>query len=368
MAFIHDSYETILNKNINEVTYNLLNGQVPLTNSNIRVQLTALSKAQFLQYGYLSFISLQATPYTATDEYLDYWGQLKNVARKSASQASGQITFTGTNGVSIPAQTILTSPDGENYTTDELAEVGTPVGITAVNAGSEGNQESGVTLTLQSSVAGVDSSVILTNAITQGSDTETDDAFRARVISAFSTQATGTTLQEHLNWIEAVPGVVEAWIPSAPIAGNEVVFYVMFDRTNTFGGYPQGTDGASQYEKRYKTATGDQLTIADQLYQNGKRPYSETQIICAPTRQNINFVINGLTSLSAADQADVKNAVQNVLHTQGTPLGTNITIASISSAIEKIVDDTSFTIASPTEAIILDIGSLPEIGTFTFGA
>ena len=76
MAFIHDNYQTIQQKNINEVQYNLLNGQVPLAGSAIRVITTALSKIQYLQYGFLDYVSLQCCPSTATDEYLDYWASL----------------------------------------------------------------------------------------------------------------------------------------------------------------------------------------------------------------------------------------------------------------------------------------------------
>lgn len=368
MPFIHDDYQTILKKNKDEISYNLLNGQVPLRNSNIMVQTQALSKAQYLQYSFFEYVSLQCCPSTATDEYLDYWGSLKNITRKASSSAKGQVTFTGTSGVTIPASTILVSENGETYTTDNLCAVGDIVGITAVNSGTEGNQESNTTLTLQTSIAGVDNSLILSNAITQGSDVETDDLFRVRVISAFSTQVTGSTRQEHVNWALAIPGVTQAWVPAAPLAGSEVVFYVMFDRTNSYQGYPQGTDGCSQYETRDQPATGDQLTIADALYENGLRPYSEIQLVCSPSRVNIDFTITGLTAASASVQNAVKEAINDLLHAQGTPLGTNITLASISSAIENVVDGTSFTITAPTQNIQLSIGQLPEIGNLTFGA
>ncbi|OUI79552.1 baseplate J/gp47 family protein [Acetobacter orientalis] len=364
MTAIHDDFKTILQNNINEISYNLLGGQIPLANSNLRVFAQAVSKPQYLQYCFLDYISQQCTPATATDEYLDYWGLLKNVIRKAASQATGIISFTGVANSSVPAGTMLIAENGETYTTDNLAVVGQNVGITAVNDGSEGNQSSGVTLSLRSSIAGIDNTLILQNAITTGSDVETDDLYRIRVINAFSSQTTVDSRQAHINWALAIPSVTVAWVPATPLAGTETVFYIMLDRSNEYLGYPQGTDGSASDETRYKQATGDQLTIANQLYQN--KPYTEIQIICSPIRKDIDFTISGLSAASITTQQQIKSAIQDVLHTQGTPLGTNITLASIESAIEKIAGTTSFTIQTPTSAIILNTGELPEVGTVSF--
>ena len=220
------------------------------------------------------------------------------------------------------------------------------MGITAVNSGSEGNQTSNITLTLQSPVAGVDNTLILSDAITTGSDIEDDTSLRIRTIAAFSTQTTGDTRQEHINWALAVPGVTAAWVPETPLAGTECVFYVMLDRTNQYLGYPQGTDGAGSSETRYTTATGDQLSIANALYQN--KPYTEIQIVCAPQRTDIDFEITGLAAATSTIQANIKTSIQSVLHAQGTPLGTSITLASIESAIAEVAGTTSFTLTSPT--------------------
>lgn len=365
MASIIPTYSTIQQNFINEVT-NLLNGQTPLSNSNIRIIVTALSKAVYSEYQSIQQISLQATPATATNEYLDIWGSIKGVTRSAATQATGQISFTGTAGVSIPSGTVLIAENGETYTTDTLVDVGSNVGITAVNSGSEGNQEANVTLSLQTSIAGVNNTLILSNAITNGTDVENDTNYRTRIITEWSTQNTGTTPNDHLDWVLAVPEVTQAWIPNAPLKGNEVVFYVMLDRTNTYGGYPQGTDGVATQETRGSVASGDQLEIANTLY-SGQRPYAEVQYVCSPIKTEIDFTITGLSAASSTVQTNIKTAVQNVLHSQGTPLGTDITLATISEAIETASGTTSFTITAPTADIKLSTGELPEIGTFTFG-
>lgn len=364
MSFIHDDYNTILQNNVDEISYNLLNGQVPLANSVLRVLAQAFSKVQYLQYDFLDYVSLQCCPSTATDEYLDNWAALKGVTRKAASQATGVISFTGTSGASIPAGTVLVAEDGETYTTDNLVDVGSNVGITAVNSGSEGNQAANITMSLQVAIAGVDSTLVLSNAITTGSDIESDSELRVRTISAFSTVSTGDSRQDHLNWALAVPGVTQAWVPPSPIAGTECVIYVMLDRTNSTLGYPQGTNGTASSETRYVVATGDQLTVANAMY--AEKPYTEIQIICSPIQTNIDFTISGLSTASASIQAAVKAAVVSLLHDQGTPLGTSITLAAINSAISSAAGSTSYTLTAPTADISLTTGELPEVGTMTF--
>lgn len=364
MAFLSPTYQDILQTNINEITYNLTNGQIPLANSPTRIIAQTNAKVQWLQYAFLQKVALQATPATSTGIYLDYWGTLIGVSRKASSTASSQITFTGTENVSIPAQSVLIAQDGQTYTTDNLVLVGNAVGITATNSGSEANQTANITLTLQTPIAGVDSTLILPNAITNGSDVETDDLYKVRVIESYSTQATGDSKQEHINWALAVPSVTAAWVPDAPLVGTQCVIYVMFDRTNSFLGYPQGTNGVATQETRLTSATGDQLTVANAMF--ASKPYTEIQIITAPVRNNIDFSISGLASASTATQNSVKDAIQTVFHNNGTPLGTTIKLAEISEAITTTVGNSDFTIVSPTNDITLDVGGLPEVGSVTF--
>lgn len=62
-----------------------------------------------LHYGYLDYIALQATPATATDEYLAAWAALKGIYRKPATAAQGKIQLTGRAGayVDVGARLIL---------------------------------------------------------------------------------------------------------------------------------------------------------------------------------------------------------------------------------------------------------------------
>src|SRR6202051_1725853 len=80
-----------------------IQGSDPLLRfSSLQILGTALAGLAQEQYGYTDWVSIQANPFTATDEFLEAWAALKNVFREAATQAGmvvpGQVTFPGTSG------------------------------------------------------------------------------------------------------------------------------------------------------------------------------------------------------------------------------------------------------------------------------
>ncbi|MBF0892746.1 baseplate J/gp47 family protein [Gluconobacter sp. LMG 1744] len=365
MPYIRESYETKRQNILNQIQYGLLNGQVPLANSPSRLFaeiIAAISNAQDL---FFDNISIQFNPLNATGSDLDNWASLKSVYRKSANAASGTVVFTGTAGTSIPSGTVLIASDGQTFTTAHDALVGGNVAITATTPGSAGNQQANTILTLQAPIAGVDSQMELANGITQGTDLEGDDALRIRMLQAYQAQLTGATKADHLKEVLAVPGVTAAWMPATPKAGTETVIWFMLDRTNATQGYPQGTDGTAIQENRYENATGDQLTVANALFP--LKPYTEIQILCSPIKTPIAVEISGLTQTTATMRSNIRDAIVNVLHTQGDPNGVTITMASLEGAIASTAGTTAFTLVQPSSDLVTSIGQLPEIdGDITF--
>ncbi|MCP1243834.1 phage baseplate protein [Acetobacter lambici] len=365
MPYIRESYQTKRQNTIDAIQYGLLNGQVPLANSPLRVLAEVLASTGNAQDLFFDDISIQFTPLTATASDLDNWCALKSVYRKAATPATGAVVFTGTTGTTIPASTTLVSNDGQTYTTDQASTVGSNVNVTATTAGAAGNQQANTVLTLQAPIAGVDAQIETANGITQGTDLEGDDALKIRMLQAYQSQLTGATKADHIKNTLAVPGVTMAWMPNTPKAGTEVVIWFMLDRTNATMGYPQGTDGTATSETRYENATGDQLTVANALFDD--KPYTEIQILCSPIKTPISFEISGLINATATTRAAIRSAIQDVLHAQGDPNGVTITLASIDAAIASAASTTSFTLVSPASDIVTTTGQLPEInGDITF--
>src|SRR5688572_6722105 len=58
-------------------------------------------------YGYLDHIAKQVFPDTAEDANLERWASIWGISKKAATKASGNVTFSGTNGSAINSGTQL---------------------------------------------------------------------------------------------------------------------------------------------------------------------------------------------------------------------------------------------------------------------
>jgi uncharacterized phage protein gp47/JayE len=353
--------------------------------SNLNVLGTALAGLSYLQYGYLDYIALQATPYTATGEYLEAWAALKKVYRESATPAIGTATFTGTSGT-ISIGTQMVRGDGYVYTatTNGTISAGTvTVSIQAVLApidpvsnptgnGAAGNASVGTVLTLQSAITGIQSGGVAASALTGGADVELDESLRSRMLLAYQNPPQGGDRSDYVEWALAISGVARAWCAPNGYGAGTVVVYTMFDTAESaHGGFPQGANGVSQYDRgadslpRGTVATGDQLAVANGII--NLQPVTALLYSVAPVANTINFAISGIGTPSTATQAAITSAIQSAFMTQGAPIsGTSVELSSIESAIAAISGTAGFVITSPAGNIANVVGELPVLGTITY--
>jgi uncharacterized phage protein gp47/JayE len=325
-----------------------------------------------LHYGYLDWISLQAVPFTSTDEYLEAWGAMKGVYRKDATAASGSAVFAGTYNaaapITLPAGTGIVRGDGEAYTTQQDA-VQLPNGTVTVAAldnatGAQGNCDAGVAFALAAPVTGLQANGTASTPFTGGADVEDNEAYRQRVLDAYQQPPAGGNANDYVNWALAVPGVTRAWCVGNGMGAGTVVVYVMFDIANAAdGGFPQGTNGCATDETRGVTATGDQLTVANAIYP--VQPVTALVYACSPGQQAIAFTITGLAAAGATTQASVEAAISDVFLREGEPGGT-IDLSEINSAIAAVPGTAGFVITVPVANIVCATGSLPVLGAVTW--
>ena len=169
--------------------------------------------------GYLDF---------ATGSSLDNLTALIGFVRIAAIKSTGEVTFTGTNGTVVPADTSVQTvgSDPDIFTTDVAGTVaaGTiTVAVTASTAGVDGNVAGATITVLTSPISGI-SAVTNTNPTTGGTDTETDIAYRNRIKISLSAGGSAT-LDAIRAGVLLVTGVV-----SASIVEN--------DTTGVVGGLP----------------------------------------------------------------------------------------------------------------------------------
>ena len=343
--------------------------------SNLGIMGSVQAMLAYLHYGYLDWIAQQSVPFTATDEYLEAWAALKGVTREAATQATGSVTFTGTNGTVLNAGATVVRGDGTQYltTSSGIVASGTvtvtaqavsdPTGLT----GAFGNCAAATVMTLGSVVPGITSSGVAATAFTGGADLESDTSLRSRMLLAYQNPPHGGDASDYVNWALAVPGVTRAWcVPHGYGAGTVLVFVMLDASESAYGGFPQGVSGCATDETRATVATGDQLAVANAIYP--QQPVTALVYVMAPTPNPVAFTITGLSGAGTTVQSAVEAAIADVFLEYGTiNAGSNtVYLGVIDAAIAAVPGAAGFTVTVPSSNIVSPAGSLPTLGTVTF--
>lgn len=348
---------------------------------------SALAALVFGLYGYLDWIAKQAVPFTSEDEFLAGWGAFKNTYLIAATPTVLTVQFTGADGTPLPASAgVNRSADGFAYTTNGDAEVsGTTVtvNITAVTKGSAGNCDVGTAVVLASAVPGIQSTGTVIAIVASGADVETQDDFRERVMLAFQKPVQGGDQDDYVVWARAVAGVTRAWCsPNGFGPGTVVVYFMMDNAESAHSGFPQGTNGVSQFDQgpggapRDTPATGDQLTVADAII--SEQPVTALVYLCSPIENQIGFTIGGLSTASIATQNAIKAALSDLMIRNGVPAGeidlsdVNSAIGSVSGSAGYLINAITSTVGGVTTTypantnITNGTGQLPVLGAVNF--
>lgn len=355
-----------------------LSGSDPLLRfSALKILGDAEAGLAHLHYGYTDWVSKQSNPFTATDEFLEAWAALKDVFRLPATQATGQITFSGTGGVAIPSGASIARGDGVIYTTTAGATVvsgsavvpaiaaADPAGLT----GTFGNCAIGTSMTLRSPIAGITSTGSVSTTFTGGADVETDDSLRSRMLLAYQAIPQGGAQNDYVKWAREVAGVTRAWCNPNGFGPGTVVVYPMLDVTESaHGGFPQGAGGVATLEPRLPTkATLDLLAVANHIFP--LRPATAIVLVESPVAAPVNFSISGVAS---SLRTAVSAAIAGVFTLYGSPISSTpgqngtVNLSYIESAIAAITGSSGFVITSPVGNITGTTGQLPTVGTITW--
>lgn len=365
MPFSRPTLTDLRNMVAQDIEAQLPGSDALLRFSNLHITGDAQANLAHLHYGYLDYIALQSVPFTAKDEYLEAWAALKRVYRKPAAQATGSAIFNGAPGTEVATGTPLVRGDGVEYRTTSDGVVGADgsVTVTAIanadpngEVGANGNCRAGTIFTLGTAIAGIQSNGVA-SLFAGGADVESDDALRSRMLFAYQNPPQGGSDPDYIIWSGEVPGVTRSWVARNGFGAGTVVIYVMFDNSEAqHGGFPQGSDGVSSKEDRGLVATGDQLIVADYLYE--VQPVTALVYVCSPIPHAVDFSIMGIP---IASQDSVIQAIKDIFFAYGAP-GGRVPISYIWSAISSVSGVSDFVIQSPVGDIICPTGHLPVIG------
>jgi uncharacterized phage protein gp47/JayE len=337
----------------------LLNRQATIGNSVLRVMCDAMSGLAHLTLKYLDWLALQFLPDTAETEWLDRHANIwlvnsdSTIGRKQASLAQGTVTVTGATGSIVPQGTTLTSTGLTGYETLAQIIVGatpTPMPIRALDPGTIGNLPIGSTLPFDIAPAGVDPDATVV-ALYGGTDQETDDELRARVLKRIQEPPMGGDATDYEQWCEAVPGVTRAWASPLEMGmGTVTTRFCMDDLRADSNGIPTAED-----------------VLAVQNYVDTKRPVAVKDIfVVAPIPFPINLSINQLVTDSPSTRAGIVTSLQTMLFEKAVP-GETIYASWVEAAIADTVGVDHFeldftTTAMPSPGHLAILGSIIYVG------
>lgn len=205
-----------------------------LRRSDAQVLARALSGAVYGLYGYLDWIADQVLPDRADDETLERIANLRlSQPRKPGQPAEGAVSFSAAAGAVLDVDVVLQAGDGRTYkVTTGVTTVagGNTTTIAAVDAGTLGNADAGLALTLVQPVAGVTNAfTVLAPGLTGGIAQESVELLRARVVRSYRIVAHGGSADDYETWALEVPGVTRAWCLGNYLGGGTVGLFVMRD-------------------------------------------------------------------------------------------------------------------------------------------
>ena len=327
-------YKTIKDRMVQEAIARLGDNSIRDASHPINVILTSLSAPFADLYASVNDVVKNSFVTTASDENLDALGRVWGIIRKPAQKAKGEVTFIGTNGVTILAETLIASPNGARFMTIEdttIANSEVDVKIVALLGGADANAAANEELTLVNPIRGVLSTVRTVGAITGGTDIENDSLYRIRLLALIRSPARSGNIDDYKFWALSSPrDVSRVWVTPRHDGIGTVKILVMMD---------------NKYDNGLPL---DEDLTAIKKYIDTQRPLGAEITVIAPTLKKINITIADLNP--AANNSKVQDAIKENLKAlflrNASPADT-IFRSQIEEAISTASGEISHTLTAP---------------------
>ena len=362
-------------RDVRSLVRDAVNASLPGADANVpNSVLRVLSDNQgalcHLTLQYVDWLSLQLLPDTAETEWLDRHGNIWLVnadgttGRKMATLASGSASFQGlVDGSVIPAGTQLVSAVGmppgsasssavvgfETLTDITTSDSSLVTGnIRALDPGAFGNLSPDTTIAIATAVPGVSQTATIIS-LTGGTDTETDDQLRMRILLRIRNPPMGGAQADYVNWALAVPGVTRAWAAPEQGTGTITVRFLMDDLRADDDGWP---------------TPDDVQTVHD--YINKMRPVTVKDCyVLAPIKEFIDITIANLVPDTDEAKAEIEQSVRDMLFEMAAP-GQTIYAAWVSYAIMNAPSVQSFHLITTDDYVMPSLGHMAVLDTILY--
>ena len=304
-------------------TYEEESGFVPQNESDIMLRMRVLAGEIYAQRVYADYIRRQMFPTTAAGEYLDAHAAQRGLARKNGTKAVGRAVFCTAadehDDIMIPAGTVVGTADSLRFVTDSdviLRDGATTVtaDVTAAQPGSAYNITSGKLCVMVTPVMGVESvrnSVVFSG----GTDDETDEQLRKRVVDSYQNISNGANAAYYRSIVMSVDGVYSASVIGAARGVGTVDIYA--------GAKGSGLSAAKLSEIQ---------TLLDE-----KREVNVDAKVFNPSALIVNLYIR-LTVKEGFDFDTVASAVQAAVteYITGLGIGRNLLLSDVGEVVYHI--------------------------------
>lgn len=360
MAFTRPSLTTLRTQMRDRITSEMASAgfkvDAAIPRTLMRILADTFAGALHVLYGAVSAISRQILPDLADTDYLERHAAVYAITRQAAGKWVGTVIFTGTNTTVVPVGTSVTSATGAVYLTTEEATISggdDEVAAESEVAGADYNLENGQALTLGEAIAGIDSEVLVNLTTTTGTDEETDNELRERVLQRIQDTPQGGSADDYERWAREVTGVFRALaVPIARGAGTVDVYFL----------HDEGTG--------YGIPTAPQIAEV-QAYIDVLRPVTADVDVLAPTTTTQAYTFAALSPNDAATKTAIEAELDAMYRTKalrsladGTP--EPVYVSDHWQAIAAATGVVSFDLTTPSATLTPTDGQVYIRGAMTY--
>lgn len=320
-----------------------LNDELRRMDEDVRAKVYA--GALHTVYGYIDYLAMNMLPDLCDESWLYRHAAMKRCPRKQAVAATGYMRWDGvSNGLTVNAGAVIQRDDLMQYT---ILATATSAGgvlrapIVCSVAGSTGNMDDGVLLSLVTPVNGLPSGG-LADTVIGGFDIEDIEEWRSRVLERYYWTPLGGADGDYVIWAKEVAGITRAWT------------YRHWMGTGTVGVMVASSD-------LNNPILDDTTVAAAQAHIEPLAPVAGSDLyVFKATPKIIDFTID-LNPDNESTRAAVKAELLSFLLRDGYPEGT-LELSRINEAISIAAGERSHTLISPAANIQIAKNELAVMG------
>lgn len=284
---------------------------------------------------------------------LDKWVNMFGMERKEGGRAVGYVVISADEETEVPAGTELFAPATFNVSFETNTDIvavpeGTPVAITAVYEGSEGNVSTNAITGVVGNLEGI---ITVTNLIETagGFDEESDEELGSRFLNYMRRPAASGNANDYYQWATSVAGIQDALV--IPVWNGPGTVKVKLLSNNHRAPTPEKVQEVKDYIEENRPIDANNITVegADEITINVSADIIMTSDLATIRTEFENVLKDHLESLDFE-----KGDLVRVTRTQNILLDT-----------EGVVDFQNFTLNEGTANIAIPPGAVALLGTIT---